>query len=142
MSKPSTKFLAAKLAVLSIAIFIAPYLVRHAYRVARPQAAFESITGRTLPPGVVATHYGSELTDNVLHVTHYWVLSGDPASLRKVTEGTEFTLSEDAILMASVMKEEFDSPLTKEDALVGYEWELDRDRWFIIFRDGTALYAH
>ena len=54
-----------------------------------PNAAFESITGSELPPGVVATHYGS-MEDAFIHRSHMWRLAGDPAALRKVVAGTDF----------------------------------------------------
>jgi hypothetical protein len=116
---------------------------QHAYRSVRPQSAFESITGRSLPAGVTAIQYGTDITDNLFHETHYWLLTGDAASLRRVTEGTGFSLSDDAAHMLPNMQDLFDLSLTSADVVAGYEWELDRDRWFCIFRgEQSALYAH
>lgn len=116
---------------------------QHAYRSARPQSAFEAITGRSLPAGVTATQYGTDITDNLFHETHYWLLAGDASSLRRVTEGTGFFLSDDAPHILPDMQDLFGLPLTSTDVVAGYEWELDRDRWFCIFRgEQSALYAH
>lgn len=117
--------------------------IQHAYRSSRPKSAFESITGRSLPTGVTATHYGTDITDNLFHETHYWLLTGDAASLRRVTEGTGFSLSDDAAHMLPNMQKLFDLSMTSADVVTGYEWELDRDRWYCIFRgEQSALYAH
>lgn len=114
-----------------------------AYRIVFPQSAFERITGRSLPSGVTVTQYRANITDNFFHVTHYWLLSGDASSLRRVTKDTGFTLSDDAVHMLPDLQDLFGLPLTRADVVAGYEWELDRDRWFYIFRgEQTALYEH
>ena len=110
---------------------------------AHPDAGFRWLTGRDLPPGVRAVAYANRLTDNFFHTTHYWQLEGSAAALRQVTEGTGFREStEDARWILPDLKELFGLPWTRSDVLIGYEWELDHDRWFVIFTgETTALYA-
>ena len=113
------------------------------FRYADPSAAFTAITGRELPSGVTATQYGHKMTDNLFHTTHYWILRGDVTSLRQVVHGTGFAESGDAGYMLPDLKALFGLPLGESDVATGFEWELDRDRWYCIFRDGqTALYAY
>jgi hypothetical protein len=109
-----------------------------------PDAKFRAVTGRQLPPGVHATAYASETTDNLFRRTHYWLLTGPPAALRQVTAGTGFAESlEDARATLPDVQRLFGVPLSGKDVVAGYEAELDRNRWFCIFADGTtALYAH
>lgn len=112
-------------------------------RHADPSGAFTAITGRVLPIGVTATNYEHELTDNLFHTTHYWILQGDITSLRQVIQGTGFSESADARYMLPDMKDLFGMALGESDIGSAFEWELDRDRWYCIFRDKrTALYAH
>lgn len=83
------------------------------------------------------------MTDAVLHTTHYWILRGNAASLRNVVRGTGFAESGDARYMLPNMKALFGLALGESDVITGFEWELDRDGWYCIFRDEkTALYAH
>jgi hypothetical protein len=109
-----------------------------------PRERFRDITGRDLPPGVRATAYANATTDNLFHTTHYWLLTGSPTELNRVTEGTGFEESlEDARWAVPDMRRLFDVPLSREDVVAGFEWEQDRDRWFCILGDGTtAVYAH
>ena len=112
-------------------------------RYSDPSAAFTAITGRELPSGVTATQYRHEMTDNLFHTTHYWTLRGDITSLRQVVHGTGFFESGDARYALPDMKALFGLALGQSDVVTGFEWELDRDRWYCIFRDEqTALYAH
>lgn len=146
MSRFIPRSLAGKVAAafgLILGLCLIATFTQHAYRSARPLSAFESITGLSLPAGVTATQYNADTTDNLFHETHYWLLSGDASSLRRVTEGTGFLLSDDAAHMLPDMQDLFALPLTSTDVVAGYEWELDHDRWFCIFRgEQSALYAH
>jgi hypothetical protein len=118
-------------------------IVMDRFRYADPTTAFTAITGRELPSGVTATRYQHEMTDNLFHTTHYWILRGDITSLRQVVHGTGFFESGDARHMLPDMKALFGLALGESDVVTGFEWELDRDRWYCIFRDEqTALYAH
>lgn len=108
-----------------------------------PDTAFRAITGRELPAGVRATAYGHEMTDNLFHTTHYWLLEGSPSALRQVTSGTGFFESEDAQHMMPDLRRMFGSSVAVTQVVAGYEWELGRDRWYCIFAgESTACYAH
>ena len=130
------------IAALLIAGIITCFVIDR-FRYADPSAAFTAITGRELPSGVTATQYEHEMTDNLFHTTHYWILRGDITILRQVVHGTGFFESEDARCALPNMKALFGLALGESDVVTDFEWELDRDRWYCIFRDGeTALYAH
>jgi hypothetical protein len=108
-----------------------------------PHAAFRSITGRALPPGVRAKAYGREMNDNLFHTTHYWLVAGSPSALLQVTNGTGFVVSEDARYMMPDLHRTFGSGIEATQVVVGYEWELGRDRWYCILAgETTAFYAH
>ena len=109
-----------------------------------PTFAFRLVTGRPIPPGVRITAYASEVTDNLFHTTHYWMLAGSPSGLRQVIVGTGFEESlEDARAIMPELSELFGVPLFSTQVVAGYEWELGRDRWYYIFAGETnALYAH
>ena len=129
-------------AVLLTALLLTLFIVDR-IRTSDPSSNFVSISGRGLPLGVTATHYGHRITDNVLHRTHYWILQGDADALRSIVDGTGFKESEDAAYMLPDLKELFGLPLVESDVVAGFEWELDRDRWFCIFEGHrTALYSH
>jgi hypothetical protein len=108
-----------------------------------PDAAFTSITGRVLPPGVRATAYAHEINDNLFHTTHYWLLAGAPSELHKVIVGTEFERSdEDARNMLPNLRDLFGVDWSREEVAAGYEWEVGRDRWYYIFAgEDRALYV-
>jgi hypothetical protein len=129
---------------LLLALPIAGYLGRQAYWHSHPEAAFASITGRTLPVGVDALAYRREMADSFFHPTHYWLLSGNPDSLYQVIAGTGFERSdEDARWMVPDLAELFGSSLSKSQVVAGYEWELPRNRWYVIFEgEANALYTH
>ena len=108
-----------------------------------PDAAFRAITGRELPIGVRAMAYTHKLTDNLFHTTHYWLLEGSPSALLQVTNGTDFEESDDAFVMAPDLRRMFGVSIVSTQIVAGYEWELDRDRWYCIFAGRTnAFYAH
>ena len=116
---------------------------RDNYWRSHPEAAFRSIIGRELPTGVRATAYAHEITDNLFHATHYWLLEGSPSALREVIRGTGFAESEDAQHMMPDLRRMFGSDIEAAEVVAGYEWELDHDRWYCIFAgESTACYAH
>jgi hypothetical protein len=127
--------------LLSVVLF---QLVRDRHRRSHPDAAFKAITGRSLPPGVRSIAYTHKMTDNLFHTTHYWLLEGSPSALRQVTNGTGFQESlEDALIVASELHPLFGVTWPAKEIVAGYEWELDRDRWYCIFAGETnAVYAH
>lgn len=130
-------------AALCIAISFLWSVGQDFYWRSNPTSAFRAITGRDLPPGVTATAYNHEMTDNLFHTTHYWLLAGSPSALRKVTEGTGFVESPDALHMVPSLTLLFGSATAHPKVAVGYEWELDHDRWYCIFEgEATACYAH
>jgi hypothetical protein len=116
---------------------------RDRYWRSHPEAAFRAITGRELPTGVRAMAYGHEMTDNLFHTTHYWLLAGSSSALRQVTNGTGFVESDDAREMMPDLRQLFGVSAVSTQVVAGYEWELDRDRWYCIFAgETTAFYAH
>lgn len=116
---------------------------RDCYWRSHPETAFRSITGRELPSGVRATAYSYKMTDNLFHTTHYWLLAGSPSALRQVVSGTDFVESEDARHMVPNLRRLFGSGTEVAQVVAGYEWELDRDRWYFLFAgETTACYVH
>ena len=130
-------------ASLLLLLAISCGVARHWYWCSHPDTAFRALTGRELPAGVNASAYGREMTDNLFHVTHFWLLTGSPSALRQVTNGTGFAESEDAPHMLPDIGRVFGVSSVETQVIAGYEWELPRNRWYCIFAGGTnALYSH
>jgi hypothetical protein len=136
--------IAAYLALSLIGVALSWYFGREFYWRSYPEAAFTAVTGRTLPVGVHASAYRSRLSDNLFHATHYWLLSGEPDALKQVVSGTGFERSDDdARSMLPDMERIFDVSLSHSQVVAGYEWELPRNRWYLIFAgERNALYTH
>ena len=133
------------LVVASLVLLAAVWeFARDWYWRAHPESAFRSVTGRELPSGVRAVAYAHEMTDNLFHTTHYWMLTGSPSGLREVVVGTGFGESlEDARGVMPDLSRLFGVSLSSTQVVAGYEWELDHDRWYCIFaRETNAFYAH
>ena len=130
--------------VLGATAVVAWNIGRDLYWRNHPDAAFKSITGHVLPPGVRATAYAHHVNDNLFHTTHYWLLAGAPSELHQVIAGTEFARSdEDARQMLPDLQELFGVDWSPEQVVAGYEWELARNRWYYIFAgENRALYVH
>ena len=98
---------------------------------------------RALPSGVRATAYGHEMNDNFVHTTRGWLLAGSPSAWRQVAEGTGFVESDDARELVPDLRQWFGVSGAATQVVAGYEWELDRDGWYVIFAgETTAFYAH
>jgi hypothetical protein len=115
---------------------------RSLYWRAYPEAAYRSVTGAQLPPGVTATAYRTSMNDNLLHITHYWLLSGEPQSIRAVVESAPFARSdEDARAGLPAAAELFGARTFT--LVAGYEWEAPRNHWYYIFEgEADALYEY
>ena len=137
----------ARVAITFVAI-AAVGLVAVAFRVhywrSNPDRAFEQIVGRPLPAGVHASRYTLAFNDTMLHVGHYWLLSGSTSVLHQVPREISLTEStEDARAMLPDMKELFDQALDKDQVVTGYEGGGPRNDWYWVFSDGpVALYEH
>lgn len=109
-----------------------------------PEKAFGVITGRSLPKGVQATAYASEVADNFFHRTHYWTLSGPPELLQEVITSHHFQQSEDAAWSKPDVGRLFEKVMNKAHLATGYEREESgRNRWFWLSLDKSiALYAY
>lgn len=111
---------------------------------AHPAEAFTAITERQLPPGVRAVALRTAVTDNLYHTSYVWLLEGSGADLRKVLDGTGFGRSDDDargyIPSATDM---FDISGNDAEMLEGYEWERDRDSWYLVLKgEKRAIYVH
>ena len=83
------------------------------------------------------------MNDNLFHTTHYWLLAGSRPALRQFTNGTGLVDSEDAREIMPDLQRLFRVSGISTQVVAGYEWELDRDRWYCIFAgETTAFYAH
>lgn len=109
-----------------------------------PERAFDALTGHSLPAGVQATAYTSEVTDNFFHRTHYWILSGQPEPLQEIVTGYHFQPSEDAAWNKPVANRLFNSTMKSSDLAAGYEREENgRNQWFWLSSDkSVGLYAY
>jgi hypothetical protein len=132
--------LAASVVALGV---VAYWLGIEQYRKSNPEAAFVALVGTPVPSGVRVIKYASAVTDNIFHTTHFWLLEGDPDSLRKVATAPRFGRSdEDARWFLPEAGEQFKLNLTPEDLTEGYESDDPRNRWFFIFaRPERAIYA-
>jgi hypothetical protein len=80
--------------------------------------------------------------DNLFHVTHYWLLSGEPRGIRAVADSAPFVRSDDdARAQLPDVARLFGvhtSPL-----VAGYEWDAPRNHWYYIFEgESEALYVY
>lgn len=109
-----------------------------------PEQAFDALTGHTLPAGVQATAYASEVTDNFFHRTHYWMLSGRPELLHEMIAAFHFQPSEDTVWNRPDAGQLFNNTMRSADLAVGYEREENgRNQWFWLSSDkSVALYAY
>ena len=135
------------LLLLSAALAVAVAVTRDQLRTNRwrehPDAAFTELTGRALPNGVHASAYDNAMDDNFFHTTHYWLLEGETANLRQVLVGTGFGRSdEDAKWVAPSAADALATPISVDDVIEGYEWELPRNSWFLLLKGGQrAIYV-
>ncbi len=90
-----------------------------------------------------ASLYRSAIDDNFFRTGHYWILEGEAGRLREVLVGTGFGRSdEDAKWVAPGAGEALDIAISEKDVLEGYEWERNRDSWFLLLKGGTrAIYV-
>jgi hypothetical protein len=99
-----------------------------------------------LPPGVTAIAYRSNVNDNLLHETHYWMLRGPDASLRALASSLKLERSdEDAKWQLPDRQLVFGASLTPADIAEGYEGSPDgkRDCWLVLFSNGRgALFVY
>lgn len=113
------------------------------YRQIFPDRAFAEITGRALPDGIYAKAYSWNINDNPFHVGHYWLLSGSSNPLRRFTNGTWLSESDDARFFLPDMQILFGNEKTLEQVIAGFEDESPCNNWYWIFEDETqALYHH
>ena len=113
------------------------------HRRTHPGAAFASINGRELPPGVQATAYAHATTDNLFHTTHYWLLAGSATALREVIVGSGLRPSDDARYVLPNLQELFGASQQRTEVVAGYESDSPRNEWYFIFAgEESALYAH
>jgi hypothetical protein len=113
------------------------------YRKANPESAFSTLVGAPVPAGVRVTRYAKAVTDNVFHTTHYWLLEGDAAELRKIAEGSSFGRSdEDAAWVLPKAAARFGMKVSPSDLAEGFESDHARNRWFLILKgQQRAIYV-
>jgi hypothetical protein len=130
--------------LLLVAVAVSRQHFQAKARQADPAASFRELTGRALPAGVRAAKYRSAINDNFMRTTHYWLLEGGHETLRNVLVGTEFVRSdEDAKWVAPNAALALEIQVTPDNVAEGYEWERDRDGWFLILKDvSRAIYVH
>ena len=93
-------------------------------------AVAESVTGRYLPANVSALAHASEMTDNLKHQSHYWLLQGPTESLRELAPAPAFERSDaDAI---GWMPEVSRALVLADDQML----DGGRDRWLLILPPG------
>ena len=130
------------LAVLIGALFLWSF-GQNWYRETYPDAAFESITGRPLPPGVHATAYMAQMNDALWHTTHYWKLSGSISNLHQVIAGTDFVPAEHTNDVMEHIASQFGLDRSAAQVAAAFEWDEMRPRYYFILKDGTeAFYLH
>jgi hypothetical protein len=87
--------------------------------------------------------YRSATGDNFFRKTHYWLLEGEGSLLREVIVGTGFERSdEDAKSVVTSAGAALEISLSSDDVVEGYEWDRDRDSWYLLLKGGTrAIYV-
>ena len=143
--RTATKLLIALIALVAIAaIFIVGFASMQHYRRLYPDRAFVQITGRALPADVRVIAYNWTFKDNLVHASHYWLLTGSSVALRQFTSGASLNEStEDARHALPDTEELFGDPKTPDQVIVGYEGDSPRNNWYWIFAgESKALYEH
>lgn len=108
-----------------------------------PEAAFESVTGRSLPPGVKAVAYIGRMEDALFHTTHYWRLTGSVPDLRQVIAGTGFVRQDDVAVSVYRMARKFGLERSPSKVAEAYELDEMRFRFYCILGDSNeAFYSH
>ena len=125
---------------LSSAVAFASY--QHHKRRSDPASAFQDIVGQPLPVSIRATEYNSQLTDNLFHSSHYWVLVGSEAEIRQFALTQGFAESrEDAKDVVPELERVFG--VTASGFLTGYEKGNGRNHWLVLFNETpAAIYVH
>lgn len=133
----------AVLAVVMVAAIFAAGLFALSSPSRNSARAFAEDTGQQLPAGVSVVAYREATGDNFLHTSRYWLLKGDPDSLRQLADGPDFAASlEDSRLALPDMPELFRKPWQPSDVVAGFEQDQGRGRWYWIFSgEREALYA-
>ena len=140
---PGTRRVLLAIAALILALFVAVASM-HAYRRANPELAYQQITGRKLPSGVHASAYNFQFDDSLLHIAHYWVLTGSEAELRRFAASASLGEStEDARWMLPDLSNLFGDRRTRDDVAVGFEGDQAKNDWLWVFKGGSdALYEY
>lgn len=138
-----------------VATIVIGVVAWHQYWYLHPEHACVFVTGQPLPPGIHATAYNWDINDNVLHVGHYWMLTGSPAQLRQFppamalddfAEKSRYTLgesTEDAREALPDTMQLFGQARTRNQIVIGYENDAPRNSWYWIFAgESEALYEH
>ena len=118
-----------------------------------PAHSFVRIVGQPLPQGVAAIGHDTAITDNLLHRSHFWRLSGDTQALHAFAARLGMARSDDdaRFLCATAFEVLPVAAFTPEDTgpdggmrlLAGYEGEGGRDPWLCIAPGGReAVYWH
>lgn len=141
--------------VAILAVIAASVVAWHQYWYLHPEHAFEFVTGQPLPPGIHATAYNWNINENVLHVGHYWMLTGSPAQLRQfpsamalgdVAGKSRYTLAESTEDARDALPDTlhlFGQARTRDQVVIGYENDAPRNSWYWIFAgESDALYEH
>lgn len=111
------------------------------------------IVGQPLPEGITATGHDSALTDNLLHRSHFWRLSGDTRALHTFAARMGMARSDDdarfmcaaafEVLPVSDFAPGGADPNGSVRLLAGYEGEGGRNAWLCIAPGGReAVYWH
>ena len=142
---PSLKRPSLFLSVLiSGPLVISVLILSKCLRPSSSDLGFEHYTGMRLPADIKAVAHKSEMTDNLFHTAHYWLLNGDVVAMRELA--TTFGLErsdEDAKFMLPDIQKVFDIDLGAGDIAEGYEGNPGggRDRWlFISSEKKTAVF--
>ena len=146
----SAVLLACAVAALGVVLVLSAMRVRGRDAPAR---TFVRIVGQPLPEGIAATGYDSTLTDNLLHRSHFWRLSGDTQALHAFAGRLGMARSDDDARFACATAFEVlpVADFAADDAepdgsvplLAGYEGDGGRNPWLCMAPGGReAVYWH
>lgn len=118
-----------------------------------PARSFVQFMGQPLPHGVAATGHYTAITDNLVHRSHFWRLSGDTQALHALAARLGMARSDDdarftcatafEVLPVADLSPGNTPPDGGVHLLAGYEGEAGRDRWLCIAPGGReAVYWH
>lgn len=121
-------------------ILHAQYLYRSYY----PQDAFKNLLGFDVPQGIKVIAYDWEYTDNLFHVSQYFLFEGDELELSSFATLLKVEIStKDASYIFPQHSKMFGVYLSDFSVKLGFEGNQTRNNWYWLLREKPfAIYEY